>query len=214
MILGIDTCGSTGSIALGRWDGETISVLSQVEMAGKTFCAEMVPRVRDILHSHSSSVADLQAIVVVSGPGSFTGVRIGISSAKGLAEALKIPVISLSRLAVLAHKGKADAAALDAGRNEFYFGSYKDIAMEELLIAEEIGLRAAEKIAVCEEPLLKLWPSALFTPTPNASDALLFAAPRLHATEYDDAILLDGNYVRRSDAELFAKPKLQAAFHP
>jgi tRNA threonylcarbamoyladenosine biosynthesis protein TsaB len=213
MILGIDTCGTTGTIALGRWDGETVSVLSQMEMAGKTFCAELVPRVREILHAHSGDAADLQAIVVVSGPGSFTGVRIGISSAKGLAEALKTPVIALSRLAILANKSKADAAALDAGRKEFYFGSYKDAAMEELLTAEEISLRAAEKIAVCEELLLKLWPSAVLTPAPNASDALLFAVSRLRAAEYDDLALLDGNYVRRSDAELFSKPKLQAALH-
>ena len=214
MILGIDTCGATGTLALGRWDGETVSVLAQTEMAGKTFCAELVPRVREMLHAHSANVADLQAIVVVSGPGSFTGVRIGLSSAKGLAEALKTPVIALSRLAILAHKGKADAAALDAGRNEFYFGSYQDEAMEELLTAEEVGLRAAEKIAVCEERLLKLWPSTLLAPEPDAGDALLFAVPRLRAAEYDDLTLLDGNYVRRSDAELFAKPKLQAALHP
>jgi tRNA threonylcarbamoyladenosine biosynthesis protein TsaB len=214
MILSIDTCGTTGTLALGRWDGETASVMAQREMAGKTFCSELVPKVREMLQAYSSGVADLQAIVVASGPGSFTGVRIGLSSAKGLAEALKTPVIALSRLAILAHKGKADAAALDAGRNEYYFGSYKDEAMEELLTAEEVGLRAAEKIAVCEERLLKLWPSTLLVPTPDAGDALLFAAPRLRTANYDDLTLLDGNYVRRTDAELFARPKLQAALHP
>lgn len=222
MILSIDTCGATGSIALGSWDGEAVSILAQTEIAGKTFCAELVPRVRAILEAHSASVSDLLTIVVASGPGSFTGIRIGVSSAKGLAEALQIPVIALSRLAILAGKGKADAAALDAGRGEFYFGHYENgassdhsngAAIEELLTAEEVHLRAADRIAVCEEPLLLLWPQAHSTRPPDAADALLFAIPRLRAGEYDDVTVLDGNYVRRSDAELFSKPKLQTTLH-
>ncbi len=214
MILGIDTCGATGSIALGRWDGDSISILTQAEIVGKTFCAELVPQVHAMLQAHSAAVSDLQSIVVVSGPGSFTGLRIGVSSAKGLAEALQIPVIALSRLAILADKGKADAAALDAGRGEFYFGQYRDAAIEELLTAEDVHLRAADRIAVCEERLVRLWPQAHLTPSPDAADALLFAVPRLRAADYDDFALLDGNYVRRSDAQLFAKPKLQTALHP
>src|ERR1700761_8063531 len=124
MLLAIDTCGVTGTVALGSWNGEVVTVIAQAEVAAKTFSAQLVPGIRQLLASHSAMVNDLHAIVVVHGPGSFTGVRIGVSSAKGLAEALHIPVIALSRLALLASKAGTHAAALDAGRSEFYFGRY------------------------------------------------------------------------------------------
>jgi len=87
MLLAIDTCGATGTVALGSWDGETLTVIAHAEVAAKTFSAQLVPKIRELLAGHSAMVTDLQAIVVVNGPGSFTGVRIGVSSAKGLADA-------------------------------------------------------------------------------------------------------------------------------
>jgi tRNA threonylcarbamoyladenosine biosynthesis protein TsaB len=206
MLLGIDTCGAVGTIALARRESESVIVIAQIELAGKTFAAQLVPRIRELLQEHSAAPQDLEAIIVVSGPGSFTGVRIGVSAAKGLAEALQIPVIALSRLALLAQKGGTQAAALDAGRKEIYFGRYTDgEAIESLLPLEELR-EAEEPIAVCEENLAKDWPTARLVAPPTAAEAIAAALPRLLVRDYDDIAALDGNYVRRTDAELFARP--------
>lgn len=207
MLLAIDTCGITGTIALARWDGETMTVLANAELAAKTFSAQLVPRIRELLHEHTATVQDLQAIVVVNGPGSFTGVRIGVSAAKGLAEALRIPVIAVSRLALLARKAGTQAAAIDAGRGEFYFLHDLDgLAKEFLLSADATREYPGEPVAVCEPSVMRQWPAGRLVAAPDPADALSAAIPRLRAKEFDDIARLDGNYVRRSDAELFAKP--------
>ena len=208
MLLAIDTCGTTGTIALGRWDGKTVTVLAQAELAGKTFSAQLVPRIRELFAGHSAEPRDLQAIIVVNGPGSFTGVRIGVSAAKGLAEALRIPVLAVSRLALLARKGGTHAAALDAGRSEFYFGRYTADPAEQLLARDhflQLSTTFLHNLGVCEPSVHALVPSATLVDPPTAVDAIDLALPRLRAHDYDDPLTLDGNYLRRSDAEIFAK---------
>jgi tRNA threonylcarbamoyladenosine biosynthesis protein TsaB len=200
IVLAIDTCGPMGSIALGRLKDGMISVLAQSELAGKTYSAQLVPALRVLLAEQNMDIAALQAIVVVNGPGSFTGIRIGVSSAKGLAEALGIPVLAISRLAVLAWKAGTAYAALDAGRGEFYF---RDVSRELLLPAGAIT--ATGTLAVCEQSALKVFPEAALVDLPTAGDALKFAVPRLLSGDFADLAALDGNYLRRSDAEIFAK---------
>jgi tRNA threonylcarbamoyladenosine biosynthesis protein TsaB len=155
----------------------------------------------------------LKAIIVVNGPGSFTGVRVGLSAVKGLAEALHTPVIAVSRLAVLAWKAHLPYAVLDAGRGEFYFGAYADGAREALSSPDEIRSAASSitELAVCEEKAASAFPEAHITAPPKAADALDVAIPRLLAGDFDDVSTLDGNYLRRSDAELFARPKPDAS---
>lgn len=207
MLLGIDTCGSTGTIALARPEGERVIVLGEAELAGKTYSAMLTQRIRELLEAHQASLRQLAAIVVVNGPGSFTGVRIGVSAVKGIAEALNTPVIAVSRLAVLAWKARLLYAALDAGRGEFYFGEYSNGAREALLSAEEIRTAASvSEMAVCDEKTALAFPDACVIVPPTATDALAVALPRLFADDFDDVSTLDGNYLRRSDAELFGKP--------
>ncbi|MBB6143239.1 tRNA threonylcarbamoyladenosine biosynthesis protein TsaB [Silvibacterium bohemicum] len=206
MLLAIDTCGTIGTIALARREGESVIALIQIELAGKTFAAQLVPRIRELLQEQSATLQNLEAIIVVNGPGSFTGVRIGVSAAKGLAEALQIPVIALSRLVLLAQKGETQAAALDAGRREVYFGRYANGKALESLAALEDLRETAEPIAVCEENLAQDWPAARLIAPPTAAEAIAAALPRLLIQDYDDIAALDGNYVRRTDAELFARP--------
>jgi tRNA threonylcarbamoyladenosine biosynthesis protein TsaB len=202
MVLAIDTCGATGSIALGRVGQDAIEVLAQTVLAGKTYSAQLVPVLREMLEKQGLIPGDLQAIVVVNGPGSFTGIRIGVSTAKGLSEALGIPVVAVSRLAVLAWKAGADRAALDAGRGEFYF---RDREREFLLAAHESQTLEAELTAICEPAVRSAFSKAEMVEVPTAQEALSYAAPRLQARDFADVETLDGNYVRRSDAELFAK---------
>ncbi len=202
MLLGIDTCGVAGTIALARWNDASVSLVAQAELAAKTYAAQFVPVIHELLEAQGSGPKDLKAIVVVNGPGSFTGVRIGVSSAKALAEALGIPLLTLSRLAVLAEKAGTDAAALDAGRAEFY---YRAQSQETLLTPEEIRIRLNGVLGVCEESAGLAFPEAVLAEPPSARDALVFATPRLQAKDFDNVATLSGNYIRRSDAELFAK---------
>jgi tRNA threonylcarbamoyladenosine biosynthesis protein TsaB len=209
MLLGIDTCGGLGTVALARWNGGAVSVLGQIELAGKTYSAELVPKIRQLLEGQGAGVQELEAVVVVHGPGSFTGVRIGVSTAKALAEALNIPLLAVSRLAVLAYKAGTNAAVLDAGRGEFYFGARSG---EALLLPGEVRERLVGQLAVCEESAVRVFPEGVLTDPPSATDALIFATPRLQAKDFDDAVKIDGNYLRRSDAEIFAKhPRGSAA---
>jgi tRNA threonylcarbamoyladenosine biosynthesis protein TsaB len=202
MLLGIDTCGATGTIALARWSDGCVSLLAQAKLVGKTYSAQLVPKIHDLLKAQGSSPKDLTAIVVVNGPGSFTGVRIGVSSAKALAEALSLPLLAVSRLAVLAQKAQADAAALDAGRGEFYF---RDQNREALCTAEEVRVQLNGTLAICEESAVHALPGSVLVDPPTAAEAFVYAAPRLLANDFDGVATLDGNYVRRSDAELLAK---------
>ncbi|MGA2339404.1 MAG: tRNA (adenosine(37)-N6)-threonylcarbamoyltransferase complex dimerization subunit type 1 TsaB, partial [Terracidiphilus sp.] len=101
LILAIDTCGPSGSVALGRLPGRDLEILGQIELAGRTYSTTLVAAVGELLRSAGTELRELGGIVVVNGPGSFTGVRVGLSAVKGLAEGTEIPVVALSRLEIL-----------------------------------------------------------------------------------------------------------------
>jgi tRNA threonylcarbamoyladenosine biosynthesis protein TsaB len=166
MVLAIDTCGPSGSIAIGRIEGETVSVLAQTELAGKLYSAQVIPAIHALLDQLGTSIRSIQAIVVVNGPGSFTGIRVGVSSAKGLAEALDIPIVAVSRLTLLAWKGYVERSALDAGRGEFYF---RDGTQESLIGTS--GLPVIEAVAVCEESTERAFSRVVPVEPPTAVDA-------------------------------------------
>jgi tRNA threonylcarbamoyladenosine biosynthesis protein TsaB len=209
----IDTCGSEGSVALA--DTELAEGIVAMEMLpGRTASERLVPAMRRVMEGCGWRLGDLTAVVVVHGPGSFTGVRVGLSAAKGLSEAGAVPLIAVSRLAVLAAGGGEGVvhAVLDAGRGEFYYGEYlgRDCLREALLTGEEVVAAAAGgTVVVCEakvaEALAELEPRVVAEP--GAVDALPFAVERAAERNFDDAAVLDANYLRRTDAEIFAKPK-------
>ncbi len=211
LLLAIDTCGPSGSVALARLQGARLALLDQTELAGRSYSATLVSAVGALLARHSATLGDLAALVVVYGPGSFTGVRVGLSAAKGLAAPAEIPVVAVSRLAVLAQKGGTTAAALDAHRQEVFLRiSVAGAELRETLAGnDELSAMAfPERIAVCDEAAILLraaWPAAQQVPVepPVAADALGFALPRIAARVFDDLALLDGHYLRRSDAEIF-----------
>jgi tRNA threonylcarbamoyladenosine biosynthesis protein TsaB len=155
-------------------------------------------------------------MVAVNGPGSFTGVRVGLSAVKGLAEAAGIPVVAVSRLEVLAAKAGVQSAALDAHRHEVFLriGESCLDARELLAGVEELAAvdPAPKRIALCDEAAAELlrtaWPTTelVRVAAPTAADALELCAARVAAGEYVDVALLDGHYLRRSDAEIFGSP--------
>jgi tRNA threonylcarbamoyladenosine biosynthesis protein TsaB len=213
LVLGVDTCGPTGSVALGHLRGEEIELAEQIELEGRSYSATLVAAVGELLRNAGARVGDLGAIVAVNGPGSFTGVRVGLSAVKGLAEPGKIPVVAVSRLEVLARKARTASAALDAHRDEVFLRlaeAGRD-ARELLVGVVELGelLPESARIAVCDDSAMALlnraWGSVelVRTPAPTAGDALMLCSRRVAAGEFVDLELLDGHYLRRSDAEIF-----------
>jgi tRNA threonylcarbamoyladenosine biosynthesis protein TsaB len=215
LLLGIDTCGPSGSIALARLSGGNLESLGETELAGRSYSATLVAALGDLLNGAGISLAQLSAMVAVNGPGSFTGVRVGLSAVKGLAEPSQIPVLTVSRLAVLAHKADAAWSALDAHRHEVFLRAAVEGAETPELLAGRAELAAIgscpDRVAVCDDGAALLlgeaWPGTrlIRVAAPTASDALELAVPRILAKDFVDLALLDGHYLRRSDAEIFGE---------
>ncbi len=215
LLLGIDTCGPSGSVALARLTGGEAEIIAQKELAGRSYSATLVAAVGELLAGDGAPLRQVEAIVAVNGPGSFTGVRVGLSAVKGLAEVSRIPVVAVSRLEVLAHKAGVGASALDAHRQEIFLrlGEPEMEPRELLAGAAELAAMtpAPERIAVCdaaEQMLRTAWPGAELARVgaPTAGDALRLCAQRAAQGEFADLALLDGHYLRRSDAEIFGEP--------
>ena len=218
-ILLIHTAGSEGSVALADTGAERPIVAAEV-LPGRTSSERLVPAVRRLMGGLGWKLSELAAVVVVHGPGSFTGVRVGVSAAKGFSEAGGVPLIAISRLALLAASvdggGGPMHSVLDAGRGEFYFGEYVGgrCLREVLMTGEDVRVAAVDGIVVaCEakvtEGLGALGLGVQMVDEPSAGDALPLALARIEAGEFDDAATLDANYLRRTDAEIFAKPAAQ-----
>jgi tRNA threonylcarbamoyladenosine biosynthesis protein TsaB len=219
LLLAIDTCGPSGSVALGRIPGRDVEILGQTELAGRSYSARLVAAIAGLLETAGVTLDDLDAIVVVNGPGSFTGVRVGVSAVKGLAEGRELPVVALSRLEVLARKSGVPSAALDAHRGEVYLRLERTGAAPSEMLAGAKELAAISpaplRVAVCDEgaaaALTAAWPDSQLVriAAPLAADALRPGEARLVAGATVDLVLLDGHYLRRSDAEIFGNDVMQ-----
>ena len=213
LLLSIDTCGPLGTVALGRLSGQEVEILGQVELEGRSYSEMLVATVSELLSGIGAKRVD--GIVAVYGPGSFTGVRLSLSAVKGLAEAWQIPVVVVSRLEVLADLAGVPTAALDAHRREVYLRVVETKSkreVEQLAGAADLIQFAPTRIAVCDDAAMTLMTEVLpaaelvRVAAPTAADALKLCAHRLAAGESVDLALLDGHYVRRSDAEIFGEP--------
>lgn len=224
LFLSIDTSGKSGGITLAKSDHNSFHVLDSSLIAGGTFSAQLIPTLASLLHRHGLAAADLEGLVAVSGPGSFTGLRVGLSAIKGLAEVLRVPIATVSVLEALAISSGVDgrvAAALDAGRAEAYLGVYEVADRRASLIKEELLSHAELVHAVKNEPVQLLATSdeiiadvgasaairVLTIERPDSEGAARIGLAKLLAGETVGVEALDANYIRRSDAEIFAKPR-------
>jgi tRNA threonylcarbamoyladenosine biosynthesis protein TsaB len=212
LILAVDTSSEYGSLALMR-DGELIEEVAL--HAPKGFAHVLYGHLAELLARHTVKAADIDCFAAASGPGSFTGVRVGLSCVKGLAEATGRPAVAVSNLRAIATFGVATlrAAVLDARRGEVYGAVYD---AESRLVAEEIVAPFDAWLATLPEGDLE-FVSWRFEPplagtrfegavVRQAPLALAGAIARLASQEEpQDPAALDANYVRRSDAELLWK---------
>ncbi len=218
-----DTSGKNGIVALARADEPTnhgeVTIIETVPLAGGTFSAQLVPQIAALLSKHNLTKADLEAFIVVSGPGSFTGLRVGLAAIKALAEVLKKPIVPVSLLEAIALAARADgkiAAALDAGRGDVYFGSY-DVAANSAHMLQEQLLSKAEFLSAARESTLATPDAALAAAAREASLSVVVVEPssaasiarlgwyKLQSRETVSPDQLEANYMRRSDAEIFVK---------
>jgi tRNA threonylcarbamoyladenosine biosynthesis protein TsaB len=224
LLLVTDTSGKHGSVGLVR-AGESaqpdeIEVIEEVPLAGGTFSAQLVPQIAALLAKHGFSRTEIGAFVVVSGPGSFTGLRVGLAAIKALAEILQNPIVPVSLLEVVALAagtlGKV-VAALDAARGEVYVGEYEiagnaaRLLQERLLPKDEFWSVAGNAaVASPDVALVEAARSAGIAvfpvegPGPEMTARLGWR--KLRAGETVSPEQLEANYIRRSDAEIFAKP--------
>lgn len=221
LVLGIDTSGKSGGVSLAEANEHSFRVLGSAAIAGGTFSAQLVPTVASLLKEHGKSVRDLDGFAVASGPGSFTGLRVGLSAIKGLAEVLHKPIATVSLLEALASLSPAPGrvlAALDAGRSEVFLGLYEvnsgttSRVTEQLVSQSEFAEQAKSPetaMVVTSDPGiggLAVSPAKVQTvERPDSSLIARIGAGKLRAGENISVAALDANYLRRSDAELFFK---------
>jgi tRNA threonylcarbamoyladenosine biosynthesis protein TsaB len=224
VIIAVDTSGRKGSIALCRGNGDSFEVLQLTSLEGGTYSAQLLPRIAEALQQSRLNKSEIDGFVVVSGPGSFTGLRVGLSTVKGLCEVLRKPLATLSMLEalVLTHtrKGENAIAVLDAGRGEIYVGEYRLDSTGATLVSEYIAkldefvarptankgqlLTADEKVA---ESLQAASRNVTLVAPVDAGEIGRIGVRKLLAGETADPATIDVNYIRRSDAEIFSTSK-------
>jgi len=223
LLLITDTSGRQGSVALARVDSsirDGVVILETASLAGGMFSAQLVPQIAALLKNHAFTKADIAAFMVVSGPGSFTGLRVGLAAIKALAEILQKPIVPVSLLEVVARMGKSSGkmvAVLEANRNEVYFGAYEidgesvKIQREETVSEAEFLSAARGAIVVTPHSTLAAAArgaglSVLAVERPGALEIAGLGLKKLQAGETVSPEQLEANYMRRSDATLYAKP--------
>jgi tRNA threonylcarbamoyladenosine biosynthesis protein TsaB len=219
-LLLIHTAGVEGTVALAEASGVggEVRVVATAVFPGRSASERLVAEVRRLMEAAGWRLGELAAVVVVHGPGSFTGVRVGLSAAKGLCEAGGVELIAVSRLALLAAAGGDGMvhAVLDAGRGEFYYGAYEGgvCLRESLLSGDEVVAAAAGGLVIaCEGKVAEAFAGGgvVSVDEPLAQAATGIALQRLARGEVDDVAVVDANYLRRTDFEIKAKLALRAA---
>jgi tRNA threonylcarbamoyladenosine biosynthesis protein TsaB len=225
ILLAADTSGKNGSLALARVDetainatSEALEVLELVPLEGGTFSAQLVPQISDSLKNQGLTKFDIGGLAVVSGPGSFTGLRVGLAAIKALAEILQKPIAAVSRLEAVARSGSLRGrvvSAIDASRGELYAGEYEintksPFTQERLLTRDEFLAEFSRFQIVTPDTLLvdaarQFGMTVEQVPEPRADLIARLGWEKIHAGLTTLPEELEANYIRRSDAEIFAK---------
>lgn len=183
-----------------RANGETIRELCV--QAPEGFAHVLFDALQELRQATQIELQEIDCFAAASGPGSFTGVRVALAAAKGLAEAFGKSAAGISNLRALSALGKTDrprAVSLDARRGEVYSAIYD----------ARLHLTGAESVGLLESFRAELDPAIQYEFLTQEDATCLAGAVALCAEldgaegKWNDPAELDANYVRRSDAELF-----------
>lgn len=185
-VLAIDTSAEQGSLALLTSDGR---LTEAVLHAPDGHSSRLFVEIQSLLQRAGMTLVEVDCFAAAAGPGSFTGVRVALSAAKGFALALGKPMAAVSNLQALAWFGSGPhrAVAMDARRGDFFTATYDDAL--ETVEAETLVSALAPGVAY-------------LTPQPEHVLARAIAAITQKRGTLVDPALTDANYVRHSDAEL------------
>jgi tRNA threonylcarbamoyladenosine biosynthesis protein TsaB len=250
LLLAVDTSGKNGSLALVRTtplkpkeglngapsDSSRFEVLELVPLVGRMYSAQIIPELQNALARQNLKKTDIDAYAVASGPGSFTGLRVGLSTVKALSEVLHKPIAAVSVLEAAARVVGATGrviVALDAGRKQVFMGEYEFggefnvLSAEESLMSLEAFLGDIQNPTQAKRGLEWGTQRTIFSPDQSVREAAALhgveireiAAPqadmfarigyaKIIRGETTSADILEANYIRASDAELFSLPKL------
>ncbi len=221
-LLAVDTSTRGCSVAVHDPD----AALAEATYNGsRTHTRHVMPMVRSVLGLAGLAVTDLDGFAVTLGPGTFTGLRIGVGTVKGLAEAAGKPVVGVSSLRALAEQANLDGRLIcpmiDARRGEVYFSRFKRregilqretpdavAPPEEAIVAiREPCIFVGSGAVLYRETLTKtLGPLASFAPDGlhviRAAIVANLGAARLSSVKTEDVHALVPIYIRKSDAEL------------
>jgi len=227
----LDTADARGSVAL--FEGIELRFI-EVHSSEEDYSNWLLPAVHRVLANTSLSLAELDGYAVCAGPGSFTGLRVGLTTVKAWAEIYGKPIAAVSRLeALAANDSRTDhplvATYIDARREQAFAALYSLVGDGLEPIGEESVTSLSDFVAKVKEEAkgksvrwvtpdpkmlecLPEWPSLaasshiLAEAKPPFAQRLGFLAYRkFRAGDTTDALSLDANYVRRSDAEVFWK---------
>ena len=218
-ILNIETATKNCSVSLAK-NGETI-LCKEIAEQGYSHAEKLHVFIEDILKETGISVQDLKAIAVSKGPGSYTGLRIGVSTAKGLCYALGIPLISVDTLQVLAQQVVVEKGLIvpmiDARRMEVYSAVFdnkhaKKMEVQAEILTENSYTEITEPIYFvgdcqekCQTVLTKnnfrFLPEVIF---PSANEMSSLSYEKFIKNEFEDVAYFEPFYLKDF---LIAKPK-------
>jgi tRNA threonylcarbamoyl adenosine modification protein YeaZ len=215
MQLAIDTSTDNASLALVQGD----TVLAEANWrCEQNHTVELMPHLVSLLEEAKADIKSINSVTVARGPGSFNGLRVGISTAKGLAFSLGIPVIGVSSLEVVAYEhagsGLPVCAIFNAGRGEIAAAVYqrqdskwRQLVAEHITTIDALCSEIATKTIFCGElePQLakelkkQLGEKAVVVATSPHRARLLaeLGRQRLEAGDYDNPATLQPLYLRR-----------------
>jgi tRNA threonylcarbamoyladenosine biosynthesis protein TsaB len=208
LLLTIDTSGKDGSIALANCDADECQILGISPLDGGAFSAQLVPQIAALLKRHDFTKKDIGAFAATSGPGSFTGLRVGLAAIKALAEVLNKPIAAVSLLeAIAASRQASTIAAMDAGRKEIYVRQHD--GSESLLTQDEfLAAARGQLVLTTDKSIADLARSAGLkveeVPRPRSDAIARLGWKKIQSGQTVSPEALDANYLRRSD-QIFAK---------
>ena len=223
LILAFETTAKAGSVALLR-DG--VLLAESYQNTGMTHSQTLLSMAEDMLKNSGLTPQDVEAVAVAEGPGSFTGVRIGVAAAKGFAWGLEIPCYGVSTLEAMAlNLGIWEGlvvCAMDARRNQVYNavfeakeGTLTQISPDRAIALTDLGeelknyqgpiFMVGDGSVLCYNTLNGQIPHAILVPEhkrhQRAAGVALAAMAKINRGEPGDGAALTPNYLRLSQAE-------------